>query len=80
MDNLCGLINGNWFFNPHITKQAIEVIFSCKNKKPDYPELPFNDIPIARQPVTKHLRGIIRWQDKLFETRKRKGFKNREGN
>ena len=26
-------------FNPDITKQAIEVIFSCKNKKPDHPEL-----------------------------------------
>ena len=43
-------------FNPDITKEA--VIFSCKNKKPDHPGLSFNDIPIARQPVTKHLRYI----------------------
>ena len=35
-------------FNHDITKQAIEVIFSCK-------KLLFNDIPIARQPATKHL-------------------------
>ena len=42
-------------FNPDITKQAIEVVFSCKNKKPDHPELSFGGIPIARQPFTKHL-------------------------
>ena len=42
-------------FNPDITKQAIEVIFSCKDKKPDHPELTFNGIPIARKPFTKHL-------------------------
>ena len=54
-------------FNPDITKQAIEVIFSCKNKTPDHPELSFNDLPIARQPVTKYL-GVY------LETRKRKCF------
>ena len=42
-------------FNPDITKQAIEIIFSCKNKKTDHPELAFNGIPIAREPFTKHL-------------------------
>ena len=42
-------------FNPDLTKQAIEVIFSCKEKKPVHPELTFNDIPIARKPFTKHL-------------------------
>ena len=42
-------------FNPDITKQAIEVIFSCKDKKPDHPELTFNGISIARKPFTKHL-------------------------
>ena len=36
-------------FNPDITKQAIEIIFSCKNKKTDHPELAFNGIPIARE-------------------------------
>ena len=42
-------------FNPDITKQATEIIFSCKNKKPYHPELIFNGIPIAREPYTKHL-------------------------
>ena len=37
-------------FNPDITKQAIEVIFSCKTNKPNYPDLTFNNIPIARSP------------------------------
>ena len=42
-------------FNPDITKQAIEVIFSCKKPKPGHPELNFNGIPVAREPCTKHL-------------------------
>ena len=42
-------------FNPDITKQAIEVIFSVKKNKLDHPELIFNDIPVARQDHTKHL-------------------------
>ena len=42
-------------FNPDITKQAIEVVFSCKNIKTDHPELSFGGIPIARKPFTKHL-------------------------
>ena len=42
-------------FNPDITKQAIEVVFSCKYKKPDHSELTFSGIPIARKPFTKHI-------------------------
>ena len=42
-------------FNPDIGKQAIEVIFSCKDSKPDHPNLLFNGMPIAREPNTKHL-------------------------
>ena len=42
-------------FNPDITKQAVEVIFSVKKKKPFHPELKFNDIPVAREDYTKHL-------------------------
>ena len=45
-------------FNPDITKQAIEVIFSWKHNKPVHPFLTFNDIPVARKTSTKHL-GII---------------------
>ena len=42
-------------FNPDITKQAVEVIFSVKNKKPHHPDLNFNGIPVAREDNTKHL-------------------------
>lgn len=45
-------------FNPDITKQAIEVIFSWKKKKPIHPQIIFNDVPVLRQSSTKHL-GLI---------------------
>ena len=45
-------------FNPDISKQAIEVIFSHKIKRPDHPLLTFNGIPVARMESTKHL-GLI---------------------
>ena len=42
-------------FNPDITKQAIEVIFSVKKKKHEHPKLLFNGVPVAREDHTKHL-------------------------
>ena len=42
-------------FNPDITKQAEEVIFSVKNIKPIHPTLTFNNVPVARVEHTKHL-------------------------
>ena len=42
-------------FNPDITKQAVEVIFSAKKDKTNHPLLEFNNIPVARKPFTKHL-------------------------
>ena len=45
-------------FNPDITKQAIEVIFSAKYNKETHPPLFFNGIPVARENATKHL-GLI---------------------
>ena len=47
-------------FNPEISKQAIEVVFSCKYDKTRgiHPPLTFNNIAVARQKSTKHL-GII---------------------
>ena len=42
-------------FNPDITKQAVEVIFSVKKKKTHHPDLNFNGIPVAREDHTKHL-------------------------
>ncbi len=35
-------------FNPDITKQAIEIIFSKKHTKLDPPELTFNNIPVKQ--------------------------------
>ena len=46
-------------FNPDITKQAIEVIFSNKYKKDVHPRLNFNNIPVDRQDSTKHLGMIL---------------------
>ena len=46
-------------FNPDLTKQAIEVIFSHKYKKPVHPPLVFNGIPVAREDSTKHLGMIL---------------------
>ena len=45
-------------FNPDISKQAIEVIFSHKHNKPNHPLLSFNNIPVARENHTKHL-GLV---------------------
>ena len=42
-------------FNPDISKQAVEVIFSVKNRIIEHPELIFNGIPVARESSTKHL-------------------------
>ena len=42
-------------FNPDLTKQAIEIVFSVKSKKSEHPELLFNGIPISREDHTKHL-------------------------
>ena len=46
-------------FNPDITKQAVEVIFSVKKKKPNHPDLYFNGIPVAREDYTKHLGAYL---------------------
>ena len=42
-------------FNPDITKQAIEIIFSVKKKKRAHPELFFNGVPVSREGHTNHL-------------------------
>ena len=44
-------------FNPDITKQTVEVIFSTKYKKDEH--LTFNNIPVARQDATKHIGMIL---------------------
>ena len=42
-------------FNPDISIQAIEVIFSVKKKKPDHPDLVLTGVPVARHEHTRHL-------------------------
>ena len=42
-------------FNPDITKQAQEVIFSRKNTKNDHPIVYFNEAPVAHTTCQKHL-------------------------
>ena len=48
-------------FNPDITKQAIEVIFSCKNNKPVHPDLNFNGVPVSKhikEQVLNAMKGV----------------------
>ena len=44
-----------WAFNPDITKQAQEVIYSCKNTMLNYPTIFFNETPVALNSCQKHL-------------------------
>ena len=45
-------------FNPDPTKQATEVLFSCKKCSPNHPQLIFNGIAVAKVNYQKHL-GLI---------------------
>ena len=42
-------------FNPDSNKQATEILFSCKRKPVDHPELIFNGSPVTRVNEHKHL-------------------------
>ena len=50
-------------FNPDLTKQAQEVIFSRKLKKPLDPSIKFNNVPVQNASSQKHLGLIL--DDKL---------------
>ena len=45
-------------FNPDPTKQATEVLFSCKKFSPNHPQLIFNGIAVAKVKDQKHV-GLI---------------------
>ena len=45
-------------FNPDPTKQATEVLFSCKTSNPYHPQLIFNGTVVAKMNEQKHL-GLI---------------------
>ena len=42
-------------FNPDLTKQAQELIFSRKNIKTDHPIVYFNEAPLVHNTCQKHL-------------------------
>ena len=42
-------------FNPDLSKQVQEVIFSRKNNKISHPTTTFNAVPVACLPCQKHL-------------------------
>ena len=42
-------------FSPDLSKQAREVIFSCKSSRVDYPNVTFNNSSVARTSCQKHL-------------------------
>ena len=42
-------------FNPDLSKQAREVIFSCKSSRVDHPSVTFNSSSVARTSYQKHL-------------------------
>ena len=46
-------------FNPDPSKQAQEVIFSCKLQKISHPSIYFNNIPIKQVSSQKHLGMIL---------------------
>ena len=45
-------------FNPDPTKQAVEVLFSCKKRNPYHPQLTFNGSVVAKVNEQKHL-GLL---------------------
>ena len=46
-------------FNPDPTKQANEVLFSCKKSSPNHPQLIFNGIAVVKVNDQKHLDLIL---------------------
>ena len=53
-------------FNSDPTKQATEVLFSCKNMKPNHPQLMFNGTAVTKVNEQKHL-GLILESDILMK-------------
>ena len=47
-------------FNPDPTKQAKEILFSCKKSSPIHPDLFFNGISVTKEDEHKHLGLTLR--------------------
>ena len=66
-------------FNPDPTKQATEVLFSCKKMKSNHPQLMFNGTAVTEVNEQKHL-GLIFESDLSFDKhlneRMKEGKKN----
>ena len=66
-------------FNPHVTKQAQEIIFSHKNNKTDHPVVYFYEVPVAKASCQKHF-GIHLNEKLNFDTHiKEKTTKAKKG-
>ena len=53
-------------FNPDRNKQATELLFSCKKKAIDHPDLVFNGSTVSRVNDHKHL-GLVLQPNLSFE-------------
>ena len=49
-------------FNPDRTKQATEVLFSCKKSSPNHPQIMFNGTVVVKMNDQKHLGFTGAWQ------------------
>ena len=58
-------------FNPDPTKQATDVLFSCKKSSPNHPLIMFNGTGVAKMNAQKHL-GLI--FDKIIMVNKNLGI------
>ena len=62
-------------FNPDPNKQANEVLFSCKTKSVDHPQISFNGFPVVQVKETKHLGLVLQFklnfEKHLFEKMKK---------
>ena len=65
-------------FNPNLTKQAQEVIFSRKTVKPFHPQVFFSEVPVQRSVSQKHL-GLHLHQKLDFSKFNKKTSKAQKG-
>ena len=65
-------------FTPDPTKQATEILFSCKKSSPNHPKLIFNGTDVVKVNEQKHL-GVILDSRLTFERHiNEKSWKNHE--
>ena len=62
-------------FNPDLTKQAVEVVFSSKSNPTTFDDISFHGIPVKKVGETKHL-GLILHNKLLFEHHVNKKIKS----